>query len=335
MTKAPPDISFIMAAYNAAETLSKAIDSALAQTGVTVEVIVADDCSTDETGEVARGYADKNVRLLTLEKNGGPAVARNTALAAASGRWIAVLDSDDAIEPGRLARLIARAEHAGAQIAVDNLRVIRADGSPPETMFAESALAAMPELTLPDFIRSNALFETTHNFGYLKPVFERAFIEKHALRFDENLRIGEDYVFLASALALGARCVIEPIPGYNYNIREGSISRVLELRHIEAMVEGDRVFLGKHTLDADAMAAQKFRAQSLRRAASFLILVENIKNRSISGAIRAAWRDPAALRHLKMPIAARLNRMAAAFRNLAGQKTDIPTFGGAPRSPKG
>ena len=144
-------------------------------------------------------------------------------------------------------------------------------------MFAESALAAMPELTLPDFIRSNALFEATHNFGYLKPVFERAFIEQHALRFDENLRIGEDYVFLASALALGARCVIEPIPGYNYNIREGSISRVLELRHIEAMVEGDRVFLGKHTLDADAMAAQKFRARSLRQATSFLILMENIE----------------------------------------------------------
>ena len=59
MTTALPDISFIMAAYNAAETLSKAIDSALAQTGVTVEVIVADDCSTDETREVARGYAEQ------------------------------------------------------------------------------------------------------------------------------------------------------------------------------------------------------------------------------------------------------------------------------------
>jgi succinoglycan biosynthesis protein ExoO len=335
MTKAQPDVSFIMAAYNAAETLSKAIDSALAQTGVTVEVIVADDCSTDETREITRGYGGRNVRLLTLEKNGGPAAARNAAIGAASGRWIAVLDSDDTIEPGRLARLIARAEDAGAQIAVDNLRVIRADGSPPETMFVESALAAMAELTLPDFIRSNALFEATHNFGYLKPVFERAFIEKHALRFDENLRIGEDYVFLASALALGARCVIEPIPGYNYNIREGSISRVLELQHIEAMMEGDRVFLGKHTLDADAMAAQNFRARSLRQATSFLILVENLKNKSISGAIRAAWRDPAALRHLKMPIGARLNRVAGAIRNLAGHKTDISTFGGAPRSPKG
>ncbi|APO68764.1 succinoglycan biosynthesis protein exoO [Rhizobium gallicum] len=335
MTKELPDISFIMAAYNAAETLSKAIESALAQTGVSVEVIIADDCSGDDTREVARSYSDRNVRLLALETNGGPAAARNAAIAAATGRWLAVLDSDDAIEPGRLARLIARAEKAGAQIAVDNLRVIRADGTPPETMFSEVALAAMPELTLADFIRSNALFQTTHNFGYLKPVFERAFIERHALRFDENLRIGEDYQFLASALALGARCVVEPVAGYDYNIREGSISRVLELRHIEAMMEGDRVFLGKHTLDVEASSAQKFRTRSLRQARSFLLLVDSMKNRSISGTIKAAWSDPIALRHLKMPIAVRINRLAAALRNLAGLKTDIPTFGGAPRSPKG
>ncbi|MDM9622498.1 glycosyltransferase family 2 protein [Rhizobium sp. S96] len=334
MTQTQPDVSFIIAAYNAAGTLAKAIDSALAQRGVSVEVIVADDCSTDETRAVAESYQAADVRLVALARNGGPSAARNAAIAAATGRWLAVLDSDDMVEPDRLQRMIKRAEAAGAQIAVDNLRVVRADGTPPETMFAEHDLSRTPELTLPVFIRSNALFQTTHNFGYLKPIFQRAFIENHALRFDEALRIGEDYLFFAAAMALGARCVIEPVPGYDYHIREGSISRVLALHHIDAMIEGDKTFLRNYPLDAEATAAQEFRTRSLRRGHAFLVLVQNIKDRSILGAIRTAWSNPSAVAHLKMPIAARLERAFAPLRKLIGQQADLTAIDGA-RSRKG
>jgi succinoglycan biosynthesis protein ExoO len=335
MTQTQPDVSFIIAAYNAAGTLAKAIDSALAQRGVSVEVIVADDCSTDETRAVAQSYGGQNVCLLALARNGGPSAARNAAIANASGRWLAVLDSDDTVEPDRLQRMIARAEEAGAQIAVDNLRVIRTDGTPPETMFAEWSLSQTPELTLPAFIRSNALFQTTHNFGYLKPIFQRAFIEKHALRFDEALKIGEDYLFLAEAMALGGRCVMEPAAGYDYHIREGSISRVLALHHIDAMIEGDKAFLRNHTLDAEAAAAQEFRTRSLRRGRAFLVLVQNIKDRSVFGAIRTAWGNPSAVAHLSMPIAARASRAIAPLRKLIGQQADLTAIEGATRSRKG
>ncbi|QFY61041.1 glycosyltransferase family 2 protein [Rhizobium grahamii] len=332
MTPSAPDVTFIIAAYNAADTLARAIDSALAQTGVSVEVIVADDCSTDETRAVAESYAGSNVRLLALPRNGGPSVARNAAIAEAKGRWLAVLDSDDAVTPERMARLIARAEKAGTQIAVDNLRVIRADGTPAETMFAERTLQETPELTLSAFIRSNALFEATHNFGYLKPVFLRSFIESHGLEFDEALRIGEDYLFLAAALALGGRCVIEPAVGYDYHIREGSISRVLALHHIDDMIEGDKNFLEHHRLDAEAAAAQTFRTRSLHKGRAFLVLVQNIKDRSVFSAIRTAWNDPGALAHLRMPVVARLNRAMMPLRKLTGADTDLPAIDGTTRS---
>ncbi len=335
MTQPQPDVSFIVAAYNAAETLAKAIDSALSQRGVSVEVIVADDCSTDETRAIADSYADRNVKLLALSRNGGPAAARNAALSAATGRWLAVLDSDDTVDPDRLQRMIERAERANAQIAVDNLRVIRADGTPPETMFSEQSLAETPELLLPVFIRSNALFQTTHNFGYLKPIFQRAFIERHQLRFDEALKVGEDYLFLASAMALGGRCVVEPIPGYDYQIREGSISRILSLHHIDAMIEGDKTFLRNHTLDAEAAAAQEFRERSLRRGRAFLVLVQNIKDRSIFGAIKTAWSNPSALAHLRMPIAIRIHRALAPLRHLVSPQTDLTAIDGVTRSRKG
>lgn len=66
-----PDVSFIVAAYNAQETLDGAIASALAQVGVSVEVIVIDDCSTDGTRDLVANYPDPRVRLVAQEKNGG------------------------------------------------------------------------------------------------------------------------------------------------------------------------------------------------------------------------------------------------------------------------
>ncbi len=80
-----PDVSFIVAAYNAQETLQGAIASALAQVGVSVEVIVIDDCSTDGTRALVANYPDPRVRLVAQERNGGPAAARNAGFAAAAG----------------------------------------------------------------------------------------------------------------------------------------------------------------------------------------------------------------------------------------------------------
>ena len=81
-----PDVSFVIAAYNAEATLGRAIDSALAQEGVAVEVIVVDDCSSDATLDVARSYADPRVRVVALQLNRGPGGARNAGLDAARGR---------------------------------------------------------------------------------------------------------------------------------------------------------------------------------------------------------------------------------------------------------
>ncbi|MBM7329291.1 glycosyltransferase, partial [Agrobacterium sp. S2] len=234
---------------------------------------------------------------------------RNAGIEAATGRWIAVLDSDDVIRPERSACMMCRAEAANADIAVDNLDVVYIDGRPMETMFPEEFLEERPVLTLEDFISSNILFRSTFNFGYMKPMFRRDFLNNEALRFREDIRIGEDYILLASALAAGGLCVIEPKPGYIYNIREGSISRVLELHHVEAMMRADEEFLSHYTLLPAAMDAQQARARSLRLAHNFLTLVENIKRRSVIGALKTTIRDPAVLGHLRMPIAVRLRRL--------------------------
>lgn len=304
-----PDVSFVIAAYNAETTLRRAIDSALAQSGVMVEVIVVDDCSTDATLGLARSYLDQRVRVLALEANRGPGGARNAGLDAANGRWVAVLDSDDAVLPGRLAAMITRAEQSRAEIAVDNIEVTREDDASPELMFPNGYLEDIENLTLADFIGSNIVFETTFNFGYMKPIFLREYLDEHRLRYDQELRIGEDYMLLAKALAKGGRCVVEPAAGYAYRVRGGSISRVLELHHIEAMQRADADFEAFYPLDPAARAAFDRRRRNLRQAASFLSLVQHIKQRSPLKAMRTALGDPAAVRHLRMPIAVRLRRL--------------------------
>ncbi len=309
-----PDVTFVIAAYNAETFLARAVQSALGQKGVSVEVVVIDDCSSDGTVDLARSFPPETVKVVALDKNRGPGGARNAGLEAASGRWIAVLDADDTVQPDRLARMIRRAEAAGAQIAVDNLDVIREEPGTRETMFPRSHLEGVSEITLADFIAANILFEGTFNYGYMKPIFERRFIEEHQLRYDETLRIGEDYIFLASALANGGRCVAEPEPGYDYHIRDGSISRVLEQHHVKAMFEADAAFLREHHLDEAARSAQARRTRSLEKAASFLALVQHLKDRAPLKAMGAALRDPVALKHLRMPIAARLRRFADPLR---------------------
>lgn len=102
-----PAVSVIMAAYNGAALIGETLASLSAQTRGDFELLVVDDCSTDATREVVRAFPDPRIRLIALEANGGPVRARNRAVAAARGRYIAALDQDDLCHPDRFARQVA------------------------------------------------------------------------------------------------------------------------------------------------------------------------------------------------------------------------------------
>jgi len=115
---------------------------------------------------------------------------------------------------------------------------------------------------------------------------------------------------LVSALAKGGRCVVEPQPGHAYQVRGRSISRVLEFHCVQAMRAAAAALLRDHDLDAAAMAVQRWRTRNPGDAASFLALVRHLKDQGPLKAVGAALRDPSALGHRRMPIAARLRRLA-------------------------
>lgn len=113
-------VSVIIPTYNRADLIAQAIDSVLAQSYPDVEIIVADDGSTDDTAAVVGAYG-ACVRYLALPHRGQPAATRNAGIRAASGELIAFLDSDDLLLPDKLAvQAAALAQNPAAGVVYSN-----------------------------------------------------------------------------------------------------------------------------------------------------------------------------------------------------------------------
>ncbi|NBI29325.1 glycosyltransferase family 2 protein [Chengkuizengella marina] len=102
-------VSIIMPAYNCGDYIGFTIDSVIAQKYKNWELILVDDCSTDNTKEIVKEYMvnDHRIKYYKLEENSGAAVARNKALDLAKGKYIAFLDSDDVWFPEKLSKQIS------------------------------------------------------------------------------------------------------------------------------------------------------------------------------------------------------------------------------------
>ena len=101
-------VSIITPVYNCEKLLSKTIDCVVAQKYKNWELILVDDCSCDNSANIAKNYSklDKRIKYIKLETNSGAAVARNTALENSKGRFIAYLDSDDLWKPEKLEKQV-------------------------------------------------------------------------------------------------------------------------------------------------------------------------------------------------------------------------------------
>lgn len=124
-------VSIVTPAFRAARYVGEAIRSVQAQTYRDFEMLIVDDCSPDDTVAIVERFAaaDPRIRLLRQQTNGGPAAARNRALAQARGRWIAFLDSDDTWLPEKLEKQLAFHRACGAKISFTEFRRVDAGGS--------------------------------------------------------------------------------------------------------------------------------------------------------------------------------------------------------------
>lgn len=127
--RVPGLVSIIMPSYNTAPFIKDTIQSILAQTYTNWELLIVDDCSTDNTDEVLSIIADERIRYYKNDTNSGAAVSRNKALREARGQWIAFLDSDDLWTSDKLEKQLEFMTENGYSFSYTNYEEIDIDGN--------------------------------------------------------------------------------------------------------------------------------------------------------------------------------------------------------------
>jgi succinoglycan biosynthesis protein ExoU len=236
------NVSVVMAAYNAEDSIEKAVRSALDNI-CTKELIVVNDCSSDNTRTILDSLSkcDSRIKLFNFEKNCGPSIARNTALSFASGDWVTILDADDYLLSDRIEKLLTFS--GTADFIADDLILegISATGTGRANLIGLETGARI-SITFENFVRSNLSSKSTERkeLGYLKPLMRRSFLQEHGLKYHEKVRLGEDYLFYAKALALGARFILVPTMGYVYVGTPRSLSRDHREEDLRALCDADK-----------------------------------------------------------------------------------------------
>lgn len=195
-------ISIALPAYNAENYIAECLDSLLAQTYTNFEIILIDDCSTDDTAQVAQRYHDSRIRFYRNEENLGIVHTLNRAYSLCRGDYIARMDADDTCLPERLEKQVALLESR------PDVGMVACDL---EMFGARSGVIRYS--TEPEIIRCRLLFslQLAHNAW----LFRRELLDVHGLAYRDEYRYAEDWDFLARASRVTRFSnVSEPLTGY-------------------------------------------------------------------------------------------------------------------------
>ena len=214
---ATPKVSVITPAYKAARYIGQAIESVQAQTLTDWEMIIVDDASPDETAAVVECYLDDpRIKLIRSERNRGECGARNLALEAAQGEWVAPLDADDWFAPQRLERLWQIAQEKGAILVADLQLQIDDNGQTYGVAFSDTLQppTVPTRYSIRDYLREHIA---------IKPFFSRRHALDHNLRYPEGIVLGGDHIFQTQLQLKGAELWIVPEPNYYYRVHPTSM----------------------------------------------------------------------------------------------------------------
>lgn len=208
-------ISVIMPVYNCERYLEAAISSVLSQKGADIEIIAVEDCSRDRSADILRRLASEDSRIKAYfnETNLGVAAVRNRAIGYATGEYLAFCDSDDTVPDGAYSALLSVI--GNRDIAVGGYDNLYDDG------------------TLDGFCpvqknERNSLFKSMFSVSCLwTKLIRREFVLEHGLKFDTDMKIGEDVVFLANLVMCSPTYAVTDALVYYHCHHDTSHSRSL------------------------------------------------------------------------------------------------------------
>lgn len=220
-----PEVSIVIPVYNAAAFIQRAVGSVISQTFTNFELLIVDDCSTDNTLEViyALQAIDSRVKVLKMASNGGPSAARNLGFSKASGNWIALLDADDAYMFDRLEKLMQVALDTNADLIADNLYLFDSAVNKISGI-AYDFHEKIRHLDLNFLLINDQVDGKTRPLGWMKPIFKRSFLVQEKLKYREDLRYAEDFYLYCEFFLNGGKALILDSPYYIYTTRQGELS---------------------------------------------------------------------------------------------------------------
>jgi CDP-glycerol glycerophosphotransferase len=262
-----PDCTVVVISYNDAARLPRAVGSVLRQSLRDVEVIIADDASTDETPEVAAGLAERDPRVRYLRRpvnSGGCGAPRNDGIDAARSPYVMFLDSDDELPRHACKSLLAEIERTGANFVSGQIsRLFESSGRLRPyypSLFARRRVVAgireEPELFLDSF-STNKLYNV-------------AWLRDHVLRFPEDIHY-EDHVFATELYAVSRRFAIVPWVVYHWHRAETNDSISLSINDLDNVRQrviaarlSDDILRGYGAADLVPHRQRRFLRQDLR-----------------------------------------------------------------------
>lgn len=201
-------VSIIMPSWNTGRFIAESIQSVINQTYENWELIIVDDCSTDNTDAVVASFSDTRIRYLKNSKNSGAAVTRNRAIREAKGEWIAFLDSDDLWAPEKLAKQINFMKEHGYVFSYHDYVKIDEESQPLNIY-----------VTGPEVVTKQKMY----NYGYPGCLTFMYSAKAMGLIQIKDIKKNNDYAILLK-LCKKADCYLLPENLAQYRIRKKSIS---------------------------------------------------------------------------------------------------------------
>lgn len=218
-------VSIVIPVYNVQKYIKKCLNSIRHQTYKNIEVILVDDGSTDNSGNICDVYSKKDSRFKTYHiKNGGPSKARNYGLDRVTGDYVTFVDSDDWLDKDVFEKLYNVIEMQKYDIIIYNLRRIYKNSNIEINVFEDERLILNREDIEKILLITDKV--TDKNISALKGISCKIYKKEllKALRFNEDMNYCEDLCFLLQVLNKVDKIYYLKNAYYNYRARKGSVS---------------------------------------------------------------------------------------------------------------
>jgi len=223
-------LSIIMTAYNVADYISSTIDSVIAQTNHDFDLIIVDDCSTDQTQKIIRSYEEKYdwISVICQAKNSGVSVARNVGLSKADGELITFIDGDDWVDPHYVEHFITTFDNNDVDMVTCGFFNESENGKVKNRITErQTSIVGRDEAVKQIIKMTGTVMGYTWNKAYI-----RSIIVDNKLLFQTDLDLMEDQVFNVEYATVARQFYLDNLPLYHYVSRKGSITQRFAMENV-------------------------------------------------------------------------------------------------------